>query len=566
MPDFLFSRLLNISAMQKYFFLFIVFCAWMQTSGQGNPAPPPTVPAEIARPSLVVGIVIDQMRWDYLYRYYSRYQNNGGFKRLLTNGFSCENTLIPYMPTVTACGHTGIYTGSVPAITGITGNNWWDYDLSKSIYCTTDDQMKTIGGTGTAGQMSPHNLLVTTIGDELHLATNFRGKVIGIALKDRAAILPAGHTANAAYWYDETNGNWISSSYYLTELPAWVQKLNDKKLVDQYYSLDWNTIYPLETYIQSAPDAEPYEYRPFGRQAKGFPYNLKQFAGKNYYVLPVTPYGNSYTFDMAKAAVDGEKLGAGPVTDMLTISISAPDYIGHNFGPNSVEAEDDFLRLDKDLGDFLDYLDTKVGKGKYLLFLTADHGGAHVPFFLNQHKIPAGNAIDTVYSDALNKLLREKFGSDKLMIDLSDYQVRLNRSLIKRLGLNKDTINKVIADYLDEQPGVYRAFALDKVNETTLNATIKTAVTNGYYPQRSGDIQIIFKPQWIENFENGGTTHGEWNPYDAHIPLIWYGWNIKPGRLGRETYMTDIAPTIAYLLHIQMPSGSIGHVIEDVSK
>jgi arylsulfatase A-like enzyme len=246
--------------------------------------------------------------------------------------------------------------------------------------------------------------------------------------------------------------------------------------------------------------------------------------------------------------------------------LSTPDYIGHSFGPNSVEAEDDFLRLDKDLGKFLDFLDEKVGKDGYLLFLTADHGAAHVPYFLNQHKVPAGNAVDAFYADELNKLLKDKFGVDKLLIGVGNYQVNLDRELIKQHKLNKDSVNNAVINYLLAQRGVYRAFALDKLNDITLNATIKTAATNGYYPPRSGDIQIIFKPQWIEGFENGGTTHGEWNPNDSHIPLIWYGWNINAGKTGREVYMTDIAPTIAFMLHIQMPSGSIGHVIEEASR
>ncbi len=552
--------------MFKFLLVIFCFCSALAVNAQNNTPNSASSQTGIPRPKLVVGIVIDQMRWDYLYRYYDRYQDNGGFKRLIGNGFSCNNTMIPYIPTVTACGHTSIYTGSVPAIDGITGNEWWDYDISADAYCTGDDQVTTIGSPSKAGQMSPHNLLVTTIGDELRLATNFHSKVIGIALKDRAAILPAGHSANAAYWFDDTTGNWISSSYYITELPKWLQDLNQKKLVDQYYALDWNTLYPIDTYTQSTPDVEPYEHRPFGREAKGFPYSLKPFIGKNYNAIHVTPYGNSFTVDMAKAAINGEQLGTGPGTDMLTISFSTPDYVGHTFGPNSVEAEDIFLRLDQDIAHLLDFLDAKVGKGQYLVFLTADHGASHVPFFLfNQHKIPAGNALDAAYADTLNKLLKVKFGADKVVLDVSNYQVHLNRNLIKQLGLNKDSVNKVVLNYVVAQEGVYRAFALDKVNETTLNATIKTAATNGYYPPRSGDIQILFKPQWIEGFETGGTTHGEWNPYDSHIPLLWYGWNVKPGHTNREVYMTDIAPTIASMLHIQMPSGSVGHVIEEVA-
>jgi len=545
--------------MHKNAFILIAFLIALQ-------AKPQNTGGNIKRPKLVVGIVIDQMRWDYMYRYYDRYAANGGIKRLLGNGFSCSNTLIPYMPAITACGHTSIYTGSVPAIHGITGNDWWDYDLGGVTYCTGDENVETTGSKTNAGHMSPHNLLVTTIGDELHLATNFRSKVIGIALKDRAAILPAGHSANGAYWYDEANGNWITSTYYMKELPAWVKDINDKKLPDHYFEQDWNTLYPLDSYVQSTPDEEPYEYRPFGKDAKGFPYNLKQFIGKNYGLLHVTPYGNTLTLDMAKAAVNGEQMGADSITDLLAISLSTPDYIGHTFGPNSVEAEDDFLRLDKDLGNFLDFLDDKVGKGQYLVFLTADHGAAHVPFFLRQHKIPSGNADSKMLADSLNAVLLRVFKTAKLITGVINYQVFVDRDAIKKAGLNRDQVNNEIIDYLGDQVSVYRAFALNKLSETTLNETIKKSAANGYYPPRSGDVQIIFKPQWIDGFANGGTTHGTWNPYDAHIPLVWYGWTISAGATDREIYMTDIAPTIAALLHIQMPSGSVGHVIQEIGK
>jgi predicted AlkP superfamily pyrophosphatase or phosphodiesterase len=544
----------KLFSMRKLSFLLFLFFIFYSANSQ-----------TIQRPKIVVGIVIDQMRWDYLYRYYDRYSQDG-FKRLLGQGFVCDNTRIPYIPTITACGHTSIYTGSVPAIDGITGNDWWDYSLSQIVYCTGDDSVKTIGSNTEEGKMSPRNLLVTTIGDELRLATNFRSKVIGIALKDRAAILPAGHSANGAYWYDHQTGDWITSSYYMNDLPQWVKDFNAKKMGDSYFAQDWNTLYPLSTYVQSAPDEEPYEYRPFGADAKGFPYNLKQFIGKNYGILPVTPYGNSLTFEMAKAAINGEQLGADSITDMLTISLSTPDYIGHSFGPNSVEAEDDFLRLDKDLGDFLKFLDKQIGKGEYLVFLSADHGAAHVPAFLKEHKIPAGGVDDKKLTDDINSLLKDKFKTDKLAIGIINYEVYLDRNAIKKNKLNKDNINKEVIDFLTEQKGVYRAFALDALNETTLNATIKNDATNGYYPMRSGDIQIIFMPEWIIGFINRGTTHGAWAPYDAHIPLVWYGWNVHAGKTNREVYMTDIAPTISSMLHVQMPSGSVGNIIEDVTK
>ncbi len=335
-------------------------------------------------------------------------------------------------------------------------------------------------------------------------------------------------------------------------------------MVDQYFAQDWKTLYPLNTYVQSTPDEEPYEYSPFG--SKGFPYNLKQFVGKNYGLLPVTPYGSSFTFEMAKAAINGEQLGSDSVTDFLTISISTPDYVGHSFGPNSVEAEDDFLRLDKDLGDFLKYLDKQIGKDDYLVFLSADHGVAHVPAFLKEHKIPAGSVGGEKITGEINKLLKDKFNIDKLAIGIINYQVYLNRVSINAAHLNKDTVYKYVIDYLLQQPGISRAFPLETLNQTTLNNKIKTSVENGYYPSRSGDIQLILQPQWIEGFETKGTTHGVWNAYDAHIPLVWYGWNIRNGKTNREVYMTDIAATIAAMLHIQMPSGSIGHVIEEASK
>ena len=521
---------------------------------------------EVARPKLIVGIVIDQMRWDYLYRYYSRYQADGGFKRLLSQGFSCDNTFIPYTPTLTACGHASIYSGSIPAIDGIAGNEWWDYKLSQIVYCTQDDNAKTIGSNTEAGKMSPHQLLVTTIGDELRLATNFQSKVIGIALKDRAAILPAGHSANAAYWYDENTGDWISSSYYMNDLPGWVKDLNKRKLADHYYGENWNTLYPLSSYTQSTPDERTYEYRPFGANAKGFPYNLSQFIGKNYGMLVVTPYSNTFTFDMAKAAITGEQLGSGSFPDLLTISLSSTDYVGHTFGPNSVEAEDNSLRLDNMLGDFLNFLDKQVGKGQYLVFLSADHGVAHVPAFLREHKIPSGNVAEQKITDQLNSALKAKFKADKLVIGILNYQVYLDRNALASSRADKTQVYSFIADFLMKQPGIARAVALDNLSNETLNISIRNALENGYYPSRSGDIQIIPDPQWIEGLEDGGTTHGTWNPYDSHVPLLWYGWNIQPGKTNRKVFMTDIAPTLAALLHIQMPNGSVGNVIEEVAK
>jgi len=533
-------------------FIFITSTAQSGTPGE-----------TLQRPKLVVGITIDQMRWDYLYRYYDRYATNGGFKRMLNQGFSCENTLIPYAPTVTAPGHTCIFTGSVPAIHGIAGNFWWDNAEQRNVYCTEDKTVQTVGSASNMGLQSPRNLLVTTICDELRLATNFQSKVIGIAIKDRGGILPAGHTANAAYWYDSQEGKWISSTYYMTDLPQWVKDLNAKKLVDKYYEKGWTTLYPINTYLQSTADQKPYENKGVGT---GFPYDLKKYIGKNYGVISSTPYGNSFTIEMAKAAIEEEKLGADAITDMLTVSFSSTDYIGHGYGPNSIEQEDDFYRLDKDLGDFLNYLDSKIGQGQYTVFLSADHGVAHVPAFMKENKMPSGNFNEGAVLEQLNQQLKDKFGEGKLALDFSNYQLVLNNILISEKKLKREEIVDASIDFLSKQPTVARVFDLHKLEETALPSKIKEMIVNGYYPSRAGDIQIILKPNYIEAFLTTGTTHGMWYPYDAHIPLLWYGWGIKAGKTNRETYMTDIAPTLAALLHIQMPGGTIGKVISEVMR
>ncbi len=515
------------------------------------------------RPKLVVGIVVDQMRWDYLYRFYDRYSATGGMKRLLNQGFSCENTLIPYTPTVTACGHTCIYTGSVPAIHGITGNAWWDSQKMKSVYCTDDDSVTTVGNDGTAGRMSPRNMLTTSICDELKIATNFRSKVVGVAIKDRGGILPAGHAANAAYWYDSRTGDWITSTWYMNDLPKWVKDFNAKKLTDSFYARGWNTLYPLNTYVQSTADEKSYEGKPFGTDQKGFPYDLKKYIGKNYGVLASTPWGNTLTAEMAKAAVTNEQLGADKITDFLAVSFSTPDYVGHAFGPNSIEAEDIYLRLDRELGDLLSFLDSKVGKGQYLVFLSADHAVAHVPGFMVENKLPGRLFNDDDWRIEMNKALKEKFGSDKLIVSNHNYQIHLNHRLIDSLKIDEEALKKFLVNYVSKQKGVSRVFALSDLMKVPLQAKIRDMVANGYYPARCGDIQIIMEPGWIDGGPTG-TTHGAWYPYDAHIPLLFYGWKIKPGKTNRETYMTDIAATVAALLRIQMPSGCVGQPIQEV--
>lgn len=518
------------------------------------------------RPKLVVGIVIDQMRWDYLYRFNSLFAANGGFKRMMNEGFTSNNTLIPYAPTVTACGHTCVYTGSVPAIHGITGNNWWDNQLNRSVYCSEDKTVNTVGSNTEAGQMSPKNMLSTTVCDELKLATNFKSKVIGVAIKDRGSILPAGFSANAAYWYDNKTGDFITSTYYMNDLPAWVNQFNKRKIVDSFYQIGWNTILSPSKYLEFATeDTKAYEATPFGKEMNAFPYDLSKFKGKDYGKIATTPFGNSLTVEMAKAAVINEKLGAGSNTDFLAVSFSSPDYIGHSFGPNSWEMVDDYIRLDADLGKLLGFLDATVGKNQYTVFLTADHAVAHIPGFMKEHKLPGGIFDEGNIRKELNDQIKEKFGIASVVESVANYQVSLNHAKIDTAKADVELIKKLIINTLLKKDAVANAVESGKILSSTLPKVQREMFANGYYANRSGDIQIILKPGYMEG-GNAGTTHGLWAPYDTHIPLLFYGWGIKTGSTNKENYMTDIAPTIAALLHIQMPSGSVGKVIDEAFK
>ncbi|MCO5936838.1 alkaline phosphatase family protein [Mucilaginibacter sp. RB4R14] len=520
----------------------------------------------LPRPKLMVGLVVDQMRWDYLYRYYDRYQT-GGFKRMLNEGFTCENTLIPYIPTVTAAGHTCIYTGSVPAIHGIAGNDFVVQATGKTMYCTDDSTVVAVGSNSIAGKMSPRNMLASTVTDELRLATNFRSKVIGIALKDRGGILPGGHAANAAYWFDDANGAWISSTYYMTELPAWVKAYNATKPAEAYLKKDWNTLYPINTYVQSAPDNSPrYEGKFSGAEAPTFPIKTSELYKGKAGMIRSTPYGNSMTLDLAKAAIENEKLGAGSVTDFLAVSLSSTDYIGHQFGPNSVEVEDTYLRLDKDLAAFFTYLDGKLGKGNYSVFLSADHGAAHNPNYLIDHNIPAGVWNEGSVLTRLNKMLEDKYKVKNLVINLGNYQVNFNNTAIKKENLSSDALKLETIQFLQNEPEIAYAVDMQRVQLATIPEDLRARIQNGYSAEHSGTIQIILKPGWYSGHGQTGTTHGTWNPYDAHIPLVFMGWGIKHGSLTRETHMTDIAATIAQLLHIQAPNGNVGTAIGEALK
>ncbi|TKC04579.1 alkaline phosphatase family protein [Pedobacter polaris] len=522
-------------------------------------------PKSVERPKLVVGFVVDQMRWDYLYRFYDRY-SKGGFKRLINDGFSVENTFIPYLPTQTACGHSSIYTGSVPALNGIIANSWYDPTIGRDMYCTEDKDEKTVGSTSNAGQMSPKNLQVNTITDELRLATNFQGKVVSISLKDRGSILPGGHSANAAYWHDGLTGNWITSTHYMQNLPTWVNDYNALKVSDQFFAQDWNTLYPANTYINSDSDDVSYEGKFKGETSSSFPHITKQYIGKNYEMIKSLPYGNTMTIDFAKLAVQNENLGKDAITDFLAISCSSTDYVGHQYGPNSIEIEDTYLRLDKDLEELFNYLDKTVGKGNYLFFISADHGVANAPEFLKKNNIPAERYTTRAMVKGLDSLLSQKFQLKKAIVNIMNDQVIFDRDVIENNKIDFNAVKTVTINYLRKQRGISNAVDLGNLQNTTLPTELKTRLTNGYNPKLSGDIQIISNAAWYNSSSSSGIGHGGWYNYDSHIPLVFMGWNVKPGKTNKTYYMTDISATLAAMLHIQMPNGCIGSPIIELTQ
>ncbi len=518
--------------------------------------------ANTEKPKIVIGLVVDQMRWDYLYKFQSKYGNNG-FKKLLKSGFSCDNTMITHMPTYTAVGHTGIYTGSIPALHGIVGNNWYDKSQAKMMYCTQDDSVQGVGTNSEEGKMSPKNLVTNTITDELRLSNNFQSRVIGISLKDRGAILPAGHSANAAYWYDEKEGKWISSTYYMSKLPNWVKAFNERKIPDAYMNGTWNTLLPLSDYSLSSSDEEIYEGNIPGDKSTVFPHQLSSIKEKRYTAFKYTPFGNTFTIDFAKSAMENEKMGKGAATDFITISLSSTDYIGHTFGPNSVEIEDTYLRLDQDIAGFINYLDSSYGKNNYMIFLTADHGVAHNPSFLNEHHLPGETYNNKDLIKELNDSISVNFQIKDAVTKIENAQVYINDRLFYQGICNPALVGYIV--YLLQSKTNWLSHVYDFKNITPFDIPepIRTMSMNSYYPSRSGDIQMIPKPNYFDGGKTG-TTHGLWNPYDAHIPLVWYGWNIQAGHTHKETHMTDIAATLAALLNIQMPNGCVGKVIEEV--
>jgi predicted AlkP superfamily pyrophosphatase or phosphodiesterase len=537
----------------KKCFVLLILISLFQTgiAGKGN--------ENRLQPRLVIGIVVDQMRYDYLYRFYDQYSENG-FKRLLKQGMNFTYAHYNYIPTYTGPGHASIYTGTTPYYHGIISNDWYDKKSKKTIYCTKDTAVKTVGADNAAGQMSPVRLLATTMTDQLRMSDNGLSRVFAISIKDRAAILPGGHMANAAYWYDNRSGNFISSTYYMKELPSWVNRFNERKLPAMLMNSGW---YPErdKNYETSFPDNGPGEEDIFREGKTTFPHLFDKLSDTlKRERIKATPFGSELLAGFFTELLKNEKPGQGKYCDFIAVSFSSPDYIGHAYGPNSMEIMDAYLKLDKQIARILDTLDQCVGKGNYLLFLTADHAVKPNSAYLEANKINGGHEMVRSTKEQLLEFCKSRFGTPRIIEALQDNQIYLNHRVLDSLHLSvRDIDNKLTGFMRDSIPYLGLILTKEELITKTPARSMNSFLLNGFNIRRSGDIAYEMIQNYnTSGFDKSGTTHESSYDYDTHVPLIFFGWHIKAGESNREVFVEDIAPTITNLIHIQEPDGTIG--------
>lgn len=514
---------------------------------------------------LVVGIVIDQFRADYLNRFADQF-GEGGFKRLLDGGAVFTNANYIHTPTYTACGHSTLMTGAPPSMTGIIGNEWYDRTTGKRVTSVNDDKTKLLGGREGASGMSPHRLLGSTIGDEMKFATAGQAKVIGLSFKDRSAILPAGKRPDAAYWFDGSTGNFVTSSYYAADLPDWVKAFNRDQNCSKYFGTKWDRLLPESAYARSAPDDAPYEKSSFGTK---FPYTLNggedKPGAKFINQFEASPMANDHLVNLAKAAIENEKLGMDDVTDLLTISFSANDLLGHFLGPYSQEVQDMTLRTDRSLAELFSYLDKKIGLDQIVIVLTADHGVAPIPEQVRA--LGYGGRVEVKQvTEAVTATLNQKFGEEKWVIQAVNGNVYLDDAAIERRKLNVGEVEAAAAQAVLKIAGVNSVFTRsDIVAGRMPSNAIARSVANGFHAQRNGNLVIVTEPFYFIG-EGVTTTHGSPYKYDTHVPVIFYGAGILAGKYPAVSSPADIAPTLASMLNLETPSNSVGRILTEAIK
>jgi predicted AlkP superfamily pyrophosphatase or phosphodiesterase len=510
------------------------------------------------QPRLVVGIVIDQMRYDYLYRYYDQYGERG-FKRLMKEGMNFTYAHYNYIPTYTGPGHASIYTGTTPYNHGIISNDWYDRKSKKEIYCVSDPGYTTVGAGNAAGRMSPVNLVSTTMTDQLRMSNNGLSRVFSLSIKDRAAILPGGHMANGVYWYDGESGNFITSTFYLKELPSWVKMFNDRKLVSRYMRTAWS-LEPGKNYETSLPDNGPGEEDVFKEGKTTFPHLFTNLSDTlKLERIKETPFGNDLLADFFFELLKNEKPGQGPYCDFVALSFSSPDYIGHSYGPNSMEVMDTYLKLDNQIARILDSLDKTIGKGNYLVFLTADHAVKPNSTYLETNRVYKRPSVIIKVKDQLTNYCKNTYGSPRIIEHMDGHQIYLNYDLMDSLKLDHRAVTENIVGYIRNHiPSIGTIRTKEKMFTESPTRSMGSFLLNGFKASRSGDILFETNLDYTSFFPGTGTTHGSSYDYDSHVPLIFYGWHIQPGESNEEVFVIDIAPTITNLIHIQDPDGTTG--------
>lgn len=484
------------------------------------------------KPKLVLAIVIDQFRYDYLTRFRNEY--HGGLDRLLTQGAVFTNAHLDHFPTVTAVGHSTFLTGATPALSGIVGNEWYDREEAKSVTSVSDPQTKLLGAGDNRGTgSSPRRLLVDTVGDELKIASGGKARVIGISLKDRAAILPSGHMADGAYWFDTAAGSFVSSTYYFADLPAWVKEFDRSRPADQYRGATWLN------------------------------HTMTQDLGKLYEDVDASPYGNELVESFAERALAAEQLGRHDATDVLTVSFSSNDYVGHQVGPDSPEVHEMSLRTDRLLAKLLDAVDQALGADNVLVVLTADHGVAPLPEVDLERKMPGGRLPAADVSKAVESALVKKFGDGNWIASRAESGLYLNPELIAKKSLDRAEVDRTAAEAALTVPHVFRVYTREQLIEgSVLRDPVGRRVMNGYYVRRSPDIEVLLEPYWVVS--RTGASHGTAFDYDTHVPVIFMGPGIRVRRYDGNIVVNDIAPTLATMLDVETPSGSVGRVLTEM--